>query len=240
MEVVNETNLIINTPIYVLTYNVKHRKTYDTLCLLKAKGYKNVNVYAIPFQYVKKFKPLIEHRPEMTWDIDTKEICQSMDFNYLEINSYDEIHMVNGSIVLVCGAGLLPEEFIHKYKVINAHPGYIPNCRGLDALKWAIYENQPIGVTAHLLGEEVDAGEIIIRENVSVYDNDTFHAVAQRVYENEIKILVDAIDIVRSGQTLTYISGVNSVVHKRMPKDIEIKLLDAFERYKNMRFDNGI
>ena len=28
----------------ILTYDVKHRKTYDTLCLLKAKGYDNVNV----------------------------------------------------------------------------------------------------------------------------------------------------------------------------------------------------
>ena len=26
----------------VLTYNQKHRKTYDTLCLLKANGYQNV------------------------------------------------------------------------------------------------------------------------------------------------------------------------------------------------------
>jgi phosphoribosylglycinamide formyltransferase-1 len=150
------------------------------------------------------------------------------------------VNLAHGSIVLVCGAGLLPEEFIHKYKVVNAHPGYIPNCRGLDAFKWAIYENQPIGVTAHLLGDEVDAGEIIIRENIPVYDNDTFHAVAQRVYENEIRILVDAIDIVLSGQTLAYIRGGDSVVHKRMPKDIESKLLDDFERYKSMRADNGI
>lgn len=28
--------------IRVLTYNVAHRKTYDTLCLLKARGYEDV------------------------------------------------------------------------------------------------------------------------------------------------------------------------------------------------------
>ena len=50
--------------IAVLTYNQKHRKTYDTLCLLKAKGYSNVRVFGQPMTYRKKRYPLIEHRPE--------------------------------------------------------------------------------------------------------------------------------------------------------------------------------
>jgi phosphoribosylglycinamide formyltransferase-1 len=230
----NSDTLIKNEPISVLTYIARHRKTYDTLCLLKAKGYKNVTVYAIPFQYKKVFKPILEHRPEMIWDIDTREICKNFNYNYFEINSYDEVSLADGSIVLVCGAGLLPEEFIHNYKIINAHPGYIPNCRGLDALKWAIYEKQPIGVTSHLIGNEVDAGEVIIRNRIQVYENDTFHAVAQRVYENEIDVLVKSIQVVLSGEKLTYISGMETIVHKRMPKDIECKLLDVFEEYKSI------
>lgn len=40
---------------------------------------------------------------------------------------------------------------IQKYRIINAHPGYIPVVRGLDSLKWAIVEGLPIGVTTHLL-----------------------------------------------------------------------------------------
>lgn len=49
--------------IAVLTYPVKHRKTYDVLCLLKANGYTDENVYAIPFRYHKTLIPLIRHRP---------------------------------------------------------------------------------------------------------------------------------------------------------------------------------
>ena len=37
--------------IAVLTYNQPHRKTYDTICLLKAKGYENVVVYAQEMTY---------------------------------------------------------------------------------------------------------------------------------------------------------------------------------------------
>lgn len=64
----------------VLTYPIKHRKTYDVLSLLKANGYKDVKICAVPFHYQKKF-PLIQHRPEMNFQIpDLRELC--MNFGY--------------------------------------------------------------------------------------------------------------------------------------------------------------
>lgn len=216
----------------VLTYNVRHRKTYDILCRLKAEGYKKVCVYAIPLQYIKTFKPKLQHRPEMPWQIEIKTLCHNFSYDYNEIKDYEDINNERGTIMLVAGAGLLPDEFIKKYRVINAHPGYIPNCRGLDAYKWAIYEKQPMGVTSHLIGEEVDAGEVILRKKVSVYKNDTFFSLAERVYENEIEILVESVPCVIESRNTEYISGDGYVVHKRMPKHIEEKLLGVFEEYK--------
>lgn len=222
-----------NDNIVVLTYDIPHRKTYDTICLLKAKGYYKVTVYATPLKYVKKFKPLIQHRPEMMFDISVNELCENMGYDYRKIETYDELQVDKDTIILVCGAGLLPDSLIKNHRIINAHPGYIPNCRGLDALKWAIYEKQPIGATAHLLGDEVDAGEVILREEVPVYDFDTFHAVAQRVYETEIKILVESIECLHHRRT-EYISGNNYEVHRRMSNEIEKDLFECFEQYKIM------
>lgn len=62
--------------IAVLAYPVKHRKTYDVLSLLKANGYTDVNVYAIPFHYQKKKQPLIQHRPEMNFHVpEVSTLC---------------------------------------------------------------------------------------------------------------------------------------------------------------------
>lgn len=216
----------------ILTYNIKHRKTYDTLCMLKAKGYKDVKVYAMPLHYKKKFIPVIEHRPSMLWNIDTKELCHNLGYEYIEIKDYSEIKQEKGDIILVCGAGILPDEFLENYKVINAHPGYIPNCRGLDALKWAIYDGEKIGVTTHIIGKEVDAGEVIIREEVPVSKNDTFFLVAQKVYETEIYLLVKSIELLENNVETKYISGDGFEVHKRMPNSIEEQLLNKFEDYK--------
>lgn len=72
--------------------------------------------------------------------------------------------------------------------IINAHPDYIPNCRGLDALKWAIYEDEPISM------------------------------------------LVEAIQKYKKGTTL--ISHGKSILHKRMPNELEEELFEKFEKYK--------
>lgn len=219
--------------IVVLTYNVAHRKTYDVLCRLKVFGYDNVTVCAFPFHYKKTFTPLIKHRPEEN-GIPTKKVCDSFNYQYKE--NMDKIPVFEkGTKILICGAGIIPQEVVEKNIIINSHPGYIPDVRGLDALKWAIIEDKPIGCTTHLLGKEIDAGLIIERKAVPIYQGDTFHAVAMRVYEQEVSMLVEAIEKVENANE--YISGGDNIVHKRMPHDIEKNLLQKFEIRKNKERD---
>lgn len=212
----------------VLTYNVVHRKTYDTLCLLKTKGYDEVLVIAQPMHYKKKFRPLIEHRPECTIQYpETKDICERFGYEYTE-GTITEQSFDEDMIFLVCGAGILPEEFVKRHRIINSHPGYIPLARGLDAYKWEIYEDKPIGVTTHFLGEYVDAGEVIECREIAVREHDTFHSVAQRVYETEVDMLVSALEKIE--QEHIYIEPGDNVLHKRMPNELEQDIFEKFER----------
>lgn len=214
----------------VLTYDVPHRKTYDTLCTIKANGLAhNVLVYAIPMHYKKKFHPIYEHRPVLHRDIDTQKVCENFGYTYVCEKNYDALDVDAMTPVLVCGAGIIPQEFVSSHTVINAHPGYVPLARGLDAFKWAIVEQKPIGVTTHIIGKEVDAGAIVQRVKVPVYRNDTFHAVAQRVYEYEILLLADSLRHWQEDHE--YISAGENLLHKRMPAETEKGLLDAFHQY---------
>ena len=217
--------------IAVLTYTTKHRKTYDLLSLLKANGYKDVKIYAMPFYYKKKIFPSITHRPEMHFQLPkNEELCLNLGYSYVS-GGLDSFNISQDRIVLIAGAGILPNEFVNNHIVINSHPGYIPNCRGLDALKWAIIERQPIGVTTHLVGNEIDAGKIIERRLINIYKTDTFHAVAQRVYENEVAMLVEALDKYHYSY-LQNIAADSYPIHKRMPIETEQNLLKRFEEYK--------
>lgn len=220
----------------ILTYPIKHRKTYDVLSLLKANGYTDVKVYAIPFHYKKKKLPFIQHRPEMNFQIpDLQELCSNLGYQY-NLGNLENFHIEKNRIVLIAGAGILPDSFVDSHIIINSHPGYIPNCRGLDAFKWAIVENQPIGVTSHLIGKYVDAGEVIERKLIDIYQTDTFHALAERIYENEVSMLVEAI---KKYNVHKMILPENYEVHKRMPEEIEKNLMEAFEKYKMTHVKKG-
>ena len=90
-------------------------------------------------------------------------------------------------IVLIAGAGILPEEFV-KSHIHTCASGIYSKLSRLDAFKWVIVEDQPIGVTTHLIGEYVDAGEVIERREIPVYSSDTFHALAQQYTKNEVSM----------------------------------------------------
>lgn len=92
-------------------------------------------------------------------------------------------------------------------------------------------KEQPVGVTTHLLGGGIDAGQIIERRIIDIYKTDTFHSVAQRVYENEISMLVEAIEK-SDDRYLKTVSPENYEIHKRMPQSIEENLMELFEQYK--------
>ena len=221
---------MINQEVGLITYNVKHRKTYDVLCLLKAKGYKRVRVYAQPMRYKKTFFPLIIHRPELIINIpEPSKLCYNLGYIYTE-GKINEMNIPQNMPLLICGAGILEEDFVRNHLIINAHPGYIPLVRGLDSLKWAIWEDKPIGVTTHFLGKYVDGGEIIERREIPVLAEDTFFHVALRVYETEVSMLVEALDKLYDKHE--FVNPEEYELHRRMPHEFEMELLGKFEKYK--------
>ena len=218
----------------VITYNKQHRKSYDLLCLLKMKNYNNVNVYWQRWKDKKSHNPIFQHRPT---NCTIAPVACALKFGYCYKPFSSEIINEN-DIILIGGSGILKKELCDSKKIINAHPGYLPNVRGLDAYKWAVYEGQPIGVTTHIIDENVDAGILLERQIVPVYISDTFHSVAYRQYEIEIEMLVRAIEIFNKGEydfnLKPYLNDYPA--HKRMPKEIEFDLLKRFDKIKEKQY----
>lgn len=222
--------------IVVISYNTPHRKTQDVLFQLKAKGYQNVTVLALPFvQRENPFKPIYAHRPSTAVDVMPELLCERLLYRFKTVNA-DEIHLYltqhSYDFVLIAGAGLLPDELVENHKLINAHPGWLPKVRGLDSLKWAIRNKQPLGVSCHFVDSEADAGFLIEQREVPVFENDTFHSVAYRQYEIEIDMLVNSIEVIPSRTEFPSLSTTEFEATRRMPKAIEKNLMKEFEAYK--------
>lgn len=70
---------------------------------------------------------------------------------------------------LICGGcGIVPDDLIKNMsgRVLNAHPGILPDFRGLDPILWALNQRMPIGATLHFVDSTLDTGPIIKTEKL--------------------------------------------------------------------------
>lgn len=212
--------------INVIAYDTPHRKTQDVLFGLKARGYENVCVHSIKFvERENNFKPLIKHRPDYLYDVFTRQLARRLGYEYKEGSNRTE------DLFLIAGCGILPSHFVEKNTVINSHPAYLPFCRGLDALKWAIWYGHPVGVTTHKACSEADSGELVKQEFINPNSNDSFYSFAMRQYALEIKLLLDSIEDLEEDKPKVILE-VRGELNRRMPHRIERYLEQRFEELK--------
>ncbi|CAL2101497.1 Formyl transferase [Tenacibaculum sp. 190130A14a] len=220
----------------IITYDKPHRKTQDLITKLILNGYSELHLIVIPWVERKNFQPIFKHRPSTCVNINIEELTSRFKLSYSKVDVHNLNSFFSKKIfrhVLIAGAGLLPEELVINHKIINAHPGFLPNVKGLDALKWAIYQEQPIGVTTHYISEKADEGELIKKVIVPIYYEDTFHSLAYRIYETEIEMLVAAIEHVESkGFKVESLADERFFANKRMPHRLEIVMMDRFEKLR--------
>ncbi|MCK5605428.1 hypothetical protein KAR91_26285 [Candidatus Pacearchaeota archaeon] len=206
----------------VITYDVPHKKTQDVLFRLKAHGYNDVECVALPFMERRKFTPLIRHRMVNELPVDPETFCNRLGYSYttdMNLDRYDK--------VIIGGANILPKEIIGKHEIINAHPGYLPFVRGLDSLKWAILEGSPIGVTTHVINEEIDGGTLIEQNFISIDYFDTIHSLGYKTYSLELDMLIDAIT-----NPYRRLLGKGSTPKRRMSHKLEVKMIAKLEILK--------
>lgn len=66
--------------------------------------------------------------------------------------------------------------------ILNCHPGLLPWFRGSSAVEWALYLNEPVGNTVHLMTEGIDEGAILTTERVAVSRSDTYQDIRVNVF----------------------------------------------------------
>jgi phosphoribosylglycinamide formyltransferase-1 len=197
-----------------------------------ARGIKPI-VIAAEFVQRKNFVPLVKHRPDNALPLSLSDFCRNLNLD-LHLTSRENLHQALSSLgkidaILLTTGMLIEAQTAKKYKMINAHPGYLPLVKGLDALKWAILYGQKIGVTSHFINEEVDGGIIIERKEVPVYYEDTFHNLAYRQYEMEIDMTISALDVTPLNEPI----GESSLgTFRRMPHRLEPRMMEAFEQLR--------
>ncbi|AHH94937.1 methionyl-tRNA formyltransferase [Kutzneria viridogrisea] len=119
-----------------------------------------------------------------------------------------------------------PEIFtLPRHGTLNVHDSLLPAYAGFSPLIWALINGEPeVGVTAHMMDEVLDAGDIVLQRSVPVGPTDTTTDLFHKTVDLIGPITVDALDLIAQGRTdwTPQDRSKASFFHKRSIEDSRI------------------
>ncbi|MET7331210.1 methionyl-tRNA formyltransferase [Nonomuraea sp. NPDC005650] len=96
-----------------------------------------------------------------------------------------------------------PEIFtLPRHGILNVHDSLLPAYAGFSPLIWALINGEKeVGVTAHMMNAELDAGDIVVQRAVPVGPHDTTTDLFHRTVDLIAPIVAEALDLIASGRT---------------------------------------
>lgn len=195
----------------------------DSLKAIYEKGHEILSVITVPDKPKGRGMKLVYS--------EVKEYAISKKIEVLQpdrlrgnIEIIEKIKNMNPDIICVVAYGrILPKEIlsIPKYGCINVHPSLLPKYRGSAPIQWAILNgDKKTGVTTMYLDEEMDAGDIILKEEVIIEDNETSGELWNRLSKIGAKLLVKTLEQIENGTSPREKQGDNFSIAPMLNKEI--------------------
>ena len=181
--------------IVLFSYNFPHRKTVDFIEILNKNQQKISLILAANFIKIESPKSILENNSHIEYTHPVK-LAEKYKVPYYVVKHNSNLtkkllkkYKINFGII--AGARILDKEIIYsvKYGVLNFHPGLLPYIRGLDSILWSIYRNYPIGVTAHLIDEKIDSGQLVMKKKININCDDNLESLYEKNYQLQLYLL---------------------------------------------------
>ncbi|GMW03721.1 MAG: methionyl-tRNA formyltransferase [Candidatus Hydrogenedentota bacterium] len=92
---------------------------------------------------------------------------------------------------------------IPRLGILNLHPSLLPHYRGPSPIQSALLNGESVtGVTIMRLSLEMDAGDIALQETEHISEDDTGITLSARLARTGAALMLKALDLVESGQTV--------------------------------------
>ena len=229
-------------------YSFPHWKTQNGLFNLCFKKYKPALALAADSVKLNFYQSKIRTSTKGLFLQDGKSLCEFYDIPYYNTkhNSDECIDIIKRNkldLGIILGARILSKEVIDSFKIgiINMHPGILPQNRGLDNIKWSVFKNYPIGVSAHFINEKIDMGELITQRNIEVLPDDEFLDLCVRNQNLEQGLMIESLDkIKKEGSKLRTSKLSSGNYHKAVNPEIEKHLYEHVTIYKRRHLLRGL
>ena len=115
----------------------------------------------------------------------------------------DELRKLDIDMICVVAYGkILPKELldIPKYGCINVHGSLLPKYRGAAPIQWAILNgDKTTGVTTMYMDEGMDTGDILLKKEIQIDDDETTGQLWDRLKIIGADLLVETIEKIENG-----------------------------------------
>lgn len=177
--------------------------------------------------------PKSEHAYEKIWSDSVADLAEKHGIpviirNRPDAELVDRLEEVAPDIIVANNwrTWMPPEIYnLPVHGTLNIHDSLLPAYAGFSPLIWALINGEPeVGVTAHLMDEELDAGDIVVQRSVAVGPTDTTTDLFHRTVDLIAPVTTEALGLIASGRAefTPQDRSKASFFHKRAEEDIRI------------------
>jgi methionyl-tRNA formyltransferase len=170
------------------------------LKLLTEQGYNVVGVVTNPDKPAGRGQKIQESA--------VKQYAKSKNLNILQPEKFKDPGFINqlsnlkADLQIIVAFKMLPEIIwaMPRLGTINLHASLLPQYRGAAPINWVIINGEKTtGLTTFFLQHEIDTGNIIFREEVSISKDDSAGTLHDRLMEKGAQLVVKTVDAVIAG-----------------------------------------
>lgn len=119
-----------------------------------------------------------------------------------------ELKALNANLQVVVAFRMLPEAVwkMPELGTFNLHASLLPQYRGAAPINWAVINGESTtGVTTFFIDEKIDTGAMILKEKVSIGENETAGELHDRLMELGKGAVIKTLNLIEEGKADTTI-----------------------------------
>jgi methionyl-tRNA formyltransferase len=194
------------------------------------------------YEYLRNWA---ETRDLLYWSSPVNRVADELNIDLIrvkDVNSEDAIEAVRRreiDVLINAGGGIFRKKIVEapSIGILNAHMGYLPAVRGMNALEWSLLLNHPVGVTVHIIDKGIDTGDILLFKPIPVDEGDTVESLRSKSLVVSVEAMIDSIRGLTDG-SINRISQSPAegqqyyVMHQRLKRAAEIRLIASYDRIR--------
>jgi methionyl-tRNA formyltransferase len=111
-----------------------------------------------------------------------------------DTGALEDLAALRPDVMVLAGADIVPAAALEIPAIgtVNGHYGLLPRYRGMNVTEWSIYNDDPVGVSVHLVDPGIDTGAIVAREPVRAASGDDLVSLREKHRDACARLLVEA------------------------------------------------